>query len=285
MNAKKKRAVVTGASRGIGRVTALGLARKGWDVTLVVRDRARGQRVIEEANALGAGGETDMFVADLSSMNDVARVAREILAAHPSIDVLINNAGGFHSRRSTTADGLERTFATNHLAPFLLTKLLRPALEAAAPARVVVVASAAHRRAHMTWDDLMHERSYPGFKVYSESKLANILFARELARRLGGTGVTANALHPGFVASNFGRDNPGLAGLTMPIAMLFAISEEQGAETSLYLATSSDVEGVTGKYFAKSREATPTSAAQSDEDARRLWEVSEGLVAKALGAV
>jgi NAD(P)-dependent dehydrogenase (short-subunit alcohol dehydrogenase family) len=217
-------------------------------------------------------------------MKEVARVAGEIVAAHPSIDVLINNVGAYYSRRSTTIDGFERTFATNHLAPFLFTKLLLPALEAAAPARVVVVASRAHRRAHMKWDDLMHERSYPGFMVYSESKLANILFARELSRRLAGKGVTANALHPGFVASNFGRDNPGLSGLTMPIAMLFAISEEEGAKTSLYLATSPDVEGVSGKYFAKCREATPTADAQSDADARRLWELSEGLVERALGA-
>jgi NAD(P)-dependent dehydrogenase (short-subunit alcohol dehydrogenase family) len=136
----------------------------------------------------------------------------------------------------------------------------------------------------MTWDDLQHEKSYAGFQVYSESKLANILYTRELGRRLAGTGVTANSLHPGFVSSNFGRDNPGLAGLVMPLAQLFAISDEEGAETSLYLATSPAVEGVTGKYFAKCREATPTTAAQNDDDARRLWQVSEELAAKVLGS-
>lgn len=275
---RRKRALVTGASRGIGRVTALGLARAGWDVTLVARDRARGERVVEEAASLGGGGTTDLVVGDLSSMKEVVRVAGEVTAARPGLDVLVNNVGCYFARRSTTADGLERTFATNHLGPFVLTACLREALERAAPARVVVVASAAHRRAHMTWDDLMHERSYRGFLVYSESKLANILFTRELARRLEGTGVTANALHPGFVASNFGRDNRGLAGLGMRLAMLAAISEEEGAKTSLYLATSDEVAGVTGGYFVRCREATPTPAALDDAGARRLWEVSERLV-------
>ena len=277
----KRRAVVTGASRGIGRVTALELARRGWDVTLVVRDRVRGQRVIDEARALDAGGVTDMLVGDLSNLKEVARVAAEIAAGPAPLQVLVNNAGGYNSRRSTTVDGLERTFATNHLAPFVLTNLLRPALQAAAPSRVVVVASEAHRRVHMTWDDLMHESRYRGFRVYSESKLANILFTRELARRLAGAGVTANALHPGFVASSFGRDNPGLAGLAMLFAQMFAISEEKGARTSVYLATSPDVQGVTGKYFVRCREATPEPAARNDDDARRLWQVSEELVAKA----
>jgi len=282
MTDKRKRVVVTGASRGIGRVTALHLARAGCDVTVVARDRGRGQRVVDELRAAGGGGgEPDLFIADLSSLKDVARVAGEIAAAHPAIDVLVNNAGAYYSQRSVSADGYERTFATNHLAPFVLTNRLRGALEKAERARVVVVASRAHRRAHMTWDDLMHERSYPGFVVYSESKLANILFTRELARRLDGTRVTANCLHPGFVASNFGHDNPGLTRLGMRLAMLFAISEEKGAETSIYLASSPDVEGVTGKYFDKCKEATPTAEARNDEDARRLWDVSEQLVARA----
>jgi NAD(P)-dependent dehydrogenase (short-subunit alcohol dehydrogenase family) len=276
----RKRALVTGASRGIGRVTVLELAQQGYDLTLVVRDRARGEGVVQELRAQPGAGNIELLVGDLSSMKDVARTADAFLATHDRLDVLINNAGAVFPKRQTTTDGFERTFATNHLAYFLFTNLLRGALEKAAPSRVVVVASEAHRRATINWDDFMHERRYAGLGVYGESKLANILFARELAKRLAGSGVTANSLHPGFVASNFGRENSGALGLIMPVLHLLAISEEKGAKTSVYLATSPDVARVTGKYFNKCREATPSRAALDDEDAAHLWQLSEELLEK-----
>jgi NAD(P)-dependent dehydrogenase (short-subunit alcohol dehydrogenase family) len=277
--AAKKRALVTGASRGIGRITALELAKKGFDLTLLARDKGRGEAVANETRALGA--DTELLRADLSSLNEVERAAKEFLAKHDALDVLVNNAGALFMERRTTVDGFEMTFATNHLAYFLLTNLLRPALEKAAPARVVVVASTAHRGRTVPWDDFQHEKSYSGMTVYGESKLLNILFARELAKRLEKTGVTSNSLHPGFVASNFGRDNKGLIGWLMPVFQLFAISEEEGAKTTVWAATAPELEKVTGKYFDKCREASPTSEAQSDASAARLWKLSEELVAKA----
>jgi len=281
MEAARKRALITGASRGIGRITAFELAKKGYDLTLVVRDRGRGEKVMDEVSALVDGRPQELLVGDLSSMKDVARVAGEFLAKHDRLDVLVNNAGAILTERATTADGYEATFATNHLAYFVLTNLLRPALERAAPSRVVIVASEAHRRARIPWDDLMHERSYSGFGVYGESKLANILFARELSKRLAGKNVTANALHPGFVATNFGWENRGIMKYVIKVAMLFAISEEEGARTTVWAATSDEAAKLTGKYLDRCRESTPTAAAQNDEDAARLWKVSEELVARA----
>ncbi len=274
-----KRALITGASRGIGRITALELAKKGFELTLVVRDKERGEKVADEVAAVGPRPE--LLLGDLSSMKDVERVAREFLARHDKLDVLINNAGALLTERKLTVDGFEATFATNHLAYFVLTNLLRPALEKAAPSRIVNVASEAHRRAQIPWDDLTHERGYSSFGVYSESKLANVLFTHELAKRLAGTGVVANSLHPGFVASNFGWENRGILKYVIRIAMIFAISEEDGAKTTVWAATSDEAGKLTGKYLDRSREAKATRAAQSDEDAARLWKVSEELVRKA----
>ncbi len=277
----KKRALITGASRGIGRVTAIELAKRGYDLTLVVRDRARGDAVAAEAKSAAPGRDVELLLGDLSSMKDVARIGKEFLGKHDRLDALVNNAGGLFMERQTTKDGFEMTLATNHLAYFVLTNALRPALERAAPSRVVVVASEAHRRAQIPWDDLMHEKSYSGFGAYGQSKLANILFARELSKRLEGTKVTANSLHPGFVATNFGRENKGIMRFVLPIAFLFALSDEDGAKTQIWAATSEECAGVTGKYFDKCRESTPSAAARSDEDAARLWKVTEELLAKA----
>jgi NAD(P)-dependent dehydrogenase (short-subunit alcohol dehydrogenase family) len=275
-----KRALITGATRGIGRITAFELAKKGFELTLVARDRERGEKVVAEVKALG-GPAPELLLGDLSSMKDVERVGREFLAKHDKLDVLVNNAGALLTERKLTADGFETTFATNHLAYFVLTNILRHALEKAAPSRIVNVASEGHRRGRIAWDDLTHEKGYSSFGVYCESKLANVLFTHELAKRLAGTGVVANSLHPGFVASNFGWENRGILKYLIKIAMIFAISEEDGAKTTVWAATSDEAGKLTGKYLDRSRESKPTKAAQSDEDAARLWKVSEELVKKA----
>ena len=277
-NIAGKTVVITGATRGIGRETALALAHKGAKISLLVRDRALGEKVVKELVEAGAPA-ADLFVADFASLKDLRRAAAELLAAHPTIDVLINNAGAIFMERAVTVDGYERTFAVNHLAYFQLTTLLLDALKRAGTARIVSVSSEAHRRARLDFDDLMCERRYAGFLAYGRSKLANILFTRELARRLEGTGVTANCLHPGVIGSNFGRNNRAF-GVLMKIASPFLSSEADGAKTTVFLATSPSVEGVTGKYFKKSRECRPTRAALDDTTPARLWKASEELLAR-----
>ncbi len=280
---QKTQVLITGASRGIGRVTALELAKRGYNLALVVRDRARGEKVVKEARRSGAESAIELIVGDLSRMGDVVRIANEFLGAHDSLDILINNAGAIFQTRGLTVDGFEQTFATNHLSYFLLTRLLEPALEKAAPSRVVVVASNAHRWSTIKWDDLTYEKSYSAFGAYAASKLANVLFTRELARRLETKGVTVNSVHPGYVATNFGRDNSLFASVFARMGQVFAISEEKGAKTSLFLATHESVAGVTGKYFSKCREEAPNKHGQSEVDAARLWRLTEQLLAPWLG--
>ena len=263
--------IVTGATSGIGFVTAETLATKGARVILVGRDRARADAALARIKRRVAGAAVESEIADLSRLDEVRSLGSR-LAALPRIDVLINNAGAMFQRRRTTPDRLERTFALNHMAYFVLTDLLRDRLIASAPARIVNVASEAHRRATLDFDDLQSEHDYHGFVVYGRSKLCNILFTRELARRLQSTGVTANCLHPGFVATRFGDDNGGLFRIGITIAKrLMAISLEEGAATSIYLATAPEVEGRTGLYFDKSKPATPSAAAQDDTAAHELW--------------
>lgn len=271
--------VITGASRGVGRTAALALAQKGASLSLVVRDRARGEDVAREIRAVSGAGAVDVFVADLSLMSEVRRVAGEIAAAHPIIDVLVNNAGAIFGERGLTSEGLEQTFATNHVAYFLLTRLLLPTLEAAPRARVVVVASEAHRGARgVEWDDLRRERGYRGLPVYCESKLMNILFAAELARRLEGTRVTSNSLHPGTVASNFGLDSGGFwIKLFYRWFRMFLTDEAKGARTTVHVASAPEVAEVTGKYFASCKVRTPSRAARDAEAARRLWKLTSEL--------
>jgi retinol dehydrogenase 12 len=275
--------VITGATRGIGRETGLALARKGASVTLVVRDGARGEEVAKELRTAGAPS-ADVEVADFTSLRAVKEAGERILRAHPAIDVLVNNAGAINTAREMTKDGYETTFAANHLAPFLLTKVLRPALERADKARVVNVASDAHYRGTLPFDDLMGERKFDGWAAYCASKLANVLFTAELAKRLEGTHVTANALHPGVVASGFAQNNKGgVISLFFRVASPFLLTEAKGARTSIFLASSPEVEGVTGKYFAKCKAKAPSREARDPAVAKRLWDVSEELVAKALG--
>jgi NAD(P)-dependent dehydrogenase (short-subunit alcohol dehydrogenase family) len=273
--------LITGSTAGIGRRTALELAQQGWHVIIQGRDPAKAERVANELKQESGNAKIDFLVADLSSMKAVRTLAAEVKQRYGRLDVLLNNAGAMNPRREVTADGYERTFATNHLAYFLLSNLLLSELKKGDQPRVVSVSSDAHRSGPLNFDDLMAERRYTPFGQYGRSKLANILFTRELARRVKPFGITANCLHPGFVASEF-LSKGGVWTLIKPVAYLFAIDEEQGAKTSVYLASSKEVEGVTGKYFVKCQERRPRRFAEDDEAARRLWELSEKLTGLAV---
>jgi NAD(P)-dependent dehydrogenase (short-subunit alcohol dehydrogenase family) len=276
---KGKTVVVTGANQGIGKVSALELAKLGADVTLVCRNADKGRAAVEEIRAAAPSSKIELVVADFTSLADVWRAASEITAAHPRVDVLLNNAGLIVPKRRETVDGLEETFAVNHLAPFLLTTRLLDALRSSPSARVVTVSSTAHRGATMNWDDLQYSRGYKSFKVYGQSKLANILFTYELARRLEGTSVTANTLHPGVIASGFGQSYPGWLSTVIGLAKPFMLSNADGAKTSIFLASSPEVEDVSGKYFDKCRAVKSNEASYDVESQKRLWAISEELVA------
>jgi len=271
-----KLCVITGATSGIGLVASERLAAMGARLLLVARDKARGEAAFARIQAKAPGAALRIIYGDLSRLAEMNRLGAEIAQMEPRIDVLINSAGAMFAERGTTADGLERTFATNHMAYFVLSNRLKPSLVAASGARIVNTASAAHHRAvhGLDFDDLQSQRDYHYMTVYGRSKLANILFTRELARRLDGSGITANCLHPGFVSTRFGDNNRGIFRLGIGIAKLFAISPEKGAETIVYLASSPDVAHVTGEYFAECRPARLSAAAQDDAAARRLWEES-----------
>jgi retinol dehydrogenase-14 len=275
--------LVTGGTGGIGKATAAGLAALGARVAITGRDRRRADAAAAEIRATG-GPEVDVFVADMSSQTEVRRLASEVLEGLPRLDVLVNNVGGFWNSRHVTADGLERTFALNHLAPFLLTHLLVDRLAESAPARVVTVSSDAQRLGRIDFTDLQGERSWSGQKAYNQSKLANVLFTYELARRLRGTEVAANALHPGIVRSGFGAEDPGRIQRMITPFMGLMKSPEQGALTSIYLAWAPEVEGVTGQFFAKSTPRKSSKRSYDLGDARRLWEVSAQLIGLDAGA-
>lgn len=268
---KGKVVVITGATSGIGQVAAEKLAGMGARIVQVARSRERGATALKRLQDLSPGISHTIHYADLLRISEMKRVAAEIAAAEPRIDVLINNAGAMFGSRQVTEDGLERTFALNHVSYFVLTQGLKERLIGSAPARIVNTASDAHESATLDFDDLQSSRSFRGFKVYSRSKLCNILFTRELARRLAGTGVTANSLHPGFVATRFGDESGGLFSVAVRMAKLFALSPEQGAETLVYLASSPEVAGFTGEYFHKCRAIVPSKEAQNDANAQRLW--------------
>jgi NAD(P)-dependent dehydrogenase (short-subunit alcohol dehydrogenase family) len=276
--------VVTGGNAGIGKEAAVGLAGLGGRVIITARNEERGRAALEEIRYRSGNDTADVMALDLASFRSIRSFAADVLDRFDQIDVLVNNAGLILRRRAETEDGFEETFGVNHLGHFLLTDLLLDRLRASAPARVVVVASHAHKGARrgLDFDDLMAERRYRWMDAYNKSKLANIYFARELARRLDGTDVTVNALHPGFVRSEFGRggDLGGLYGFGIKyLASPFAISPEKGARTTVYLASSPEVDGVSGGYFYKSKPTQPSNVGQDDAAARRLWDVSEKLVA------
>jgi retinol dehydrogenase 12 len=270
--------LVTGATRGIGYAAAEALAGMGACVIVHGRDPVRVEKACKSLATTVPGSEVRGVVADLASLAEVRRLAREVAESSERLDVLLNNAGLVTRRRAETVDGFERQFAVNHLAPFLLTNLLLDKLKSSAPARVVTVASGAHRRSALDLDDLnWQKRPYNGIDVYGTTKLANILFTRELARRLEGTGVTANCLHPGVVATNIFTGMGVVGRLFGILSRPLLISASQGAKTSVYLASSPDVASVTGKYFDESKPVSPKPAALDDETARGLWAASERL--------
>jgi NAD(P)-dependent dehydrogenase (short-subunit alcohol dehydrogenase family) len=274
---QEKICLVTGATSGIGRVTAQALAAQGATVALAGRDAERVSRTAEQMRAITGNPRVEPYAADLSSQAEVRRLAHEFLSRHGQLHVLVNNAGAVFARRMESVDGIEMTLALNHLAPFLLTNLLLDTLKTSAPSRIVTVSSGAHLSATVDFDDLQLTRGYRPFRAYGQSKLLNVLFTYELARRLAGSGVTANALHPGFVATNFGKNGSALWGATFTALRPFMISPEKGAATSIYLAASPQVEGATGGYYAKSRLARSSALSHDEASARRLWEVSERL--------
>ncbi len=277
-----KTVVVTGGNSGIGLETAVALAGAGATVVLTARDRGRGEAAVADVRRRAGSDRVDLSVFDLASLASVRQGAADLLERCPRLDVLVNNAGLVLTDRRETVDGYEATFAINHLGPFLLTELLADRLKASAPARIVNVASTAHQSARrgLDFDDLQATGRYSGMRVYGASKLANILFTAELARRLEGTGVTANSLHPGTVATGYARDGDARGFLAFGVKVIkpFILTPEKGAVTSVYLASAPAVEGVTGRYFVKCRAREPSKAAQDQLAARRLWEVSEQLV-------
>ena len=270
--------LVTGGTGGIGKATATGLAALGARVGITGRDQARTEAAAAGIRAAAGSPVVDAFAADLSVQAGVRRLAAQVLDTYPRLDVLVNNVGGFWAHRHVTADGLEHTFALNHLAPFLLTSLLLDRLTASAPARIVTVSSGAHARARIDFDDLQGERNYSGQRAYSQSKLANVMFTYELARRLEGTGVTATVLHPGVVRTSFGAaDQAAYLAVMIRVARLFMKTPAQGAGTPVYLASSPQVEGITGRYFVNRKPKTSSKASYDTAAAARLWQVSADL--------
>lgn len=279
-----KTVLITGGTSGIGKATALGLAARGAHVVITGRDRGRTEDCAGEIRAAG-GGPVDVFVADLSSQAEVRRLAAEVLQRCPHLDVLINNVGGYWNTRHVTADGLERTFALNHLAPFLLTNLLLDRLGQSAPSRVVTVSSNAQALGRIDFEDLQGARSYSGSRAYDQSKLANVLFSNELARRLhrssrrGQAVVTSNALHPGVVNTSFGAEDPAsVQRVFVPFLRPLMKTPAQGAATSIHLASAPELTQVTGQFFANSKSKKSSQRSYDEAAAARLWQVSADLV-------
>jgi len=277
--------VITGGNSGVGKATATALASLGARTVITARSESRGREALADIRRASGSDQVELVVFDLADLHSVHDGALELLDRYEQIHVLVNNAGLVLSARTETKDGLEATFAINHLGPLSLTQLVTDRLIASAPARVVNVASTAHRSARggMGFDDLQSRERYRGMQVYGRSKLANILFTNELARRLSGTGVTANSLHPGTVATGYARDGDATGFLAFGVKVIkpFILTPEKGARTSVYLASSPEVDGVTGEYFVKRRPRTPSAAARDEAAATLLWSLSEELVARA----
>jgi NAD(P)-dependent dehydrogenase (short-subunit alcohol dehydrogenase family) len=274
--------LITGANAGIGKETAVGLARMGATVVMTARDPGRGAAALADVRDRSGSTDVELLALDLADLTSVRTCAQELLERYDRLDVLVDNAGLVMAERTVTTEGFETTFGVNHLGHFYLTNLLLDRLRASAPARVVVVSSQAHKMARrgLDFDDLQGLRHYRGFDAYSKSKLANIYFTRELARHLAGTGVTVNAVHPGYVASRFGRDGDMRFEPVLKLgAKLLAISPEEGARTSVYLASSPEVNGATGGYYAKCKPIATSKRARDDVAARRLWAASDALLA------
>jgi NAD(P)-dependent dehydrogenase (short-subunit alcohol dehydrogenase family) len=273
-----KTILITGATNGIGKIAAIELARMGASLAIVARNKAKGQAVLEEIRRETNNVQIELFIADLSSMTDVRKLAQEFTAKHETLDVLLNNAGAYYSERKLSADGLEMTFALNHMSYFLLTNLLLPVLKNTPNSRVVSVASGVHTSGKLDFSNLQGEQKFNGWQSYGDSKLENVMFTFALARRLAGTGVTANCLHPGFVKTSFGDGNPGFFAMFLGVIKnLIAIPVEAGAKTMIYLASSPEVAGITGKYFDKSKVASSSAASLDQAVQERLWAHSEQL--------
>jgi retinol dehydrogenase 14 len=277
--------LITGGTGGIGKATAIGLATMGARVGITGRDLARAEQAAADIRAASGNPAVDAFAADMTSQAEVRRLAATVLNAYPRLDVLINNVGGFWAHRHPTTDGLERTFALNHLAPFLLTNLLLDRLKASAPARVVTVSSGAQSMGRIDFDDLQGVRNYSGQRAYNQSKLANVMFTNELARRLDGTGVTATAVHPGVVRTNFGSEDQAwfFAVISRAVRPLLK-TPAQGAQTPIYLASSPALDGVTGQFFANRKPKTANKVAYDSDITATLWQVSVDLVGMTRGS-
>lgn len=270
--------MITGANSGIGKATALSIAKLGATVVMVCRDRERGESALKEISELSGNTSISLLVADLASQKSIRQLSKEFTNTHPSLDILINNAGVFLTKRTLTEDNIETTFAVNHLAPFLLTNLLLETLKTSSPSRIVIVSSDVHQGTQINFDDMQGEEHFSGFDAYSQSKLANILFTYALARRLNGTKVTANCLHPGVIRTNLGRHFHSIlfrAGYRF--MSLFFSSPAKGSQTVIYLASSPDVEGVSGKYFIKKKEKKSSPESYDEAAAQKFWEMSAKL--------
>jgi NAD(P)-dependent dehydrogenase (short-subunit alcohol dehydrogenase family) len=277
---KGKICIVTGGNTGIGKATVEGLARQGATVVLACRDLSKGRAALDDIKAKTGSTELHLLQLDLASLKSVRAFAKAFTDKFPRLDVLLENAGVSTSKRQLTEDGFEMDFGVNHLGHFLLAELLLPTLKASAPSRIVVVSSSVHKGAKLDFDDLQGDKSWGGMRFYGQSKLANMLFVRSLSKRLEGTGVVVNGLHPGVIATELARDFPAPLRL---IAKWFFKSTEQGARTSLYLATAPEAGKVSGKYFADSKEATPDPRVLDDPFAERLWSESARLIASVPG--
>jgi NAD(P)-dependent dehydrogenase (short-subunit alcohol dehydrogenase family) len=274
MDLSGKTILITGATAGIGKATGMELARMGADVVVVGRDSCKTKETVTEIQTHTGNTAVTGFTADLSIQAQIVNLAEQFQRKYDQLDVLLNNAGGFFMRKEITADGYELTFALNHLNYFLLTLSLIDVLKACPAARIINVSSNAHRQAALDFDNLQGEKGYNGWQAYARSKLMNVLFTYELHRRLDGSDITVNALHPGFVRTNFGQNNDGIPGKAIKLAYLGAKSPEQGAETSIYLASSPAVEGLSGLYFKDCRAILSSEASNDERAARRLWDVS-----------
>jgi NAD(P)-dependent dehydrogenase (short-subunit alcohol dehydrogenase family) len=275
-----KEYLVTGANGGIGKSTALSLAQRGATVVMVCRDRGRGEAAQAEIKSVSGNKHVDLLIGDMASLTSVRQLAQEVQINYPQLHALINNAGGTFAKRSLTSDGIESTLALNYVGPFLLTTLLLDQLKANAPARIVNVSSMVHKFGKLKFDDLQSEQQYSSLRIYGQAKLALIMFTYELARRLDGTGVTANVLHPGGVATSYVGDN-----LIGKLSKLVLLTPEQGAQTSLYLATSPEIEHVSGKYFTKSKVAASSKASHDEQRQKQLWQITEALIAEKSASV
>ncbi len=274
--------LITGANSGIGKATALGLAKLDATVVIVSRDKDKGEAALLEIRTRSGNKNVDAMVADLSSQDSVRELAHDFKARYKKLHVLINNAGVFLPKRVPTVDGLEATFATNHLGHFLLTNLLLDVLKASAPSRIINITSSAHRGTEMDFEDLQGEKKYSGWNAYSQSKLANVLFTYQLANLLERTGVTVNCLHPGVVRTGFGKDQSGLMSILIRVGSPFMMSSEKAARAAIYLATSPELETVTGKHFSKGREGRSSKESYDMASAERLWKISAELTKMAV---